>query len=136
MSQFRSSHRVWSIKKVFQACNFIKKETPTQVLSCEFCENFENTFLKKHLRVTASVYSNFWNVQYYIISFNCQEISSSYLNLLNLHPLSMDVWFELTELKLLLRFLGVIRWHLGSREKHWKSADRKLATLLKREFGR
>ena len=27
-----------------QACNFIKKETPTQVLSCEFSEIFTNTF--------------------------------------------------------------------------------------------
>ena len=26
-----------------EACNFIKKETLTQVFSCEFCENFENT---------------------------------------------------------------------------------------------
>ena len=26
------------------ACNFIKKETLTQVFSCEFCETFENMF--------------------------------------------------------------------------------------------
>ena len=43
-----------SVKKVFlkillnfqentQACNFIKKETLTQVLSCEFCEISKNT---------------------------------------------------------------------------------------------
>ena len=32
--------KIWSP----QACNFIKKETPTLVVSCEFCENFKNTF--------------------------------------------------------------------------------------------
>ena len=26
------------------ACKFIKKETPTQVFSCEFCGNFKNPF--------------------------------------------------------------------------------------------
>ena len=27
-----------------QGCNFIKKETPRQSFSCEFCEIFKNTF--------------------------------------------------------------------------------------------
>ena len=27
-----------------KACNFIKKETPAQVFSCEFCEIFKNTY--------------------------------------------------------------------------------------------
>ena len=30
--------------------NFIKKETLTQVFSCEFCEIFENNFFIEHLR--------------------------------------------------------------------------------------
>ena len=34
---------------------FFKKETRTQVFSCEFCESSENTFFTEHLRVTASV---------------------------------------------------------------------------------
>ena len=33
-----------------QACNFIKKEAPTQVFSFEFCEIFKNTFFTEHLR--------------------------------------------------------------------------------------
>ena len=33
------------IKLQASACNFIKKEALTQVFSCEFCENFRNTFL-------------------------------------------------------------------------------------------
>ena len=32
-----------------EACNFIKKETQTQVLSCEFSEILENIFFTKHL---------------------------------------------------------------------------------------
>ena len=38
-----------------QACNFIKKETLAQVLSCEFCEIFKNTFYTEHLWTTASI---------------------------------------------------------------------------------
>ena len=37
-----------------KACNFIKKETPTQLFSCEFCYILKNTFLTEHLRVTVS----------------------------------------------------------------------------------
>ena len=39
---YRSSHWRCSVKKV--ACNFIKKETLAQVLSCEFCEISKNKF--------------------------------------------------------------------------------------------
>ena len=74
---FKNSHRRCSVKKVFlkisqnsqentsaevsfqyncrpQACNFIKKETPTQVFPREFCETFKNTFFTKHFRAAAS----------------------------------------------------------------------------------
>ena len=34
----------------------IKKDTPTQVFSYEFCEIFKNTFFTEHHRITASVY--------------------------------------------------------------------------------
>ena len=30
------------------ACNLIKKETLAQVLSCDFCEIFKNTFFTEH----------------------------------------------------------------------------------------
>ena len=33
-------------------CNFIKKETLTQMLSCELCEMFKNTFSTEQLHVT------------------------------------------------------------------------------------
>ena len=67
----RSSHRRYSVRKgVFRiqenicvrvsfliklralACNFIKKETLTQVFSCEFCETSKNTFFTEHLWAT------------------------------------------------------------------------------------
>ena len=35
--------------------NLIKKETLTQVFSCELCEISKNTFSTEHLRMTASV---------------------------------------------------------------------------------
>ena len=41
-----------------QACNFIK-ETPTQVICCEYCEISKNTYFEKYLRTAASVIC-FW----------------------------------------------------------------------------
>ena len=38
----------------FQACNFIKKDTPTQVFSCEYCKIKKSTYFEKHLQVAAS----------------------------------------------------------------------------------
>ena len=35
-----------------QACNFIKKETPAQVFSCEFCKISKNTFSIEHLQTS------------------------------------------------------------------------------------
>ena len=40
-----------------EACNFIKKESLTQVISCEFCKISQNTFFTEHLRTTAFVIS-------------------------------------------------------------------------------
>ena len=42
-----------SVKKVPEACNFIKKETLAQVFSCEFC-----TFLQRTPLVAASIISH------------------------------------------------------------------------------
>ena len=48
--------RALSVTKSSQprAFNFIKKETLTQVLTCDFCEISKNTFFKKYLWTTAS----------------------------------------------------------------------------------
>ena len=37
-----------------EACNFIKKETPVQGFSCEFCKNSKNTFYYRTPLVVAS----------------------------------------------------------------------------------
>ena len=39
---------------ITSSCNFIKKETLTQVSSCEFYEISKNTFFTEHLWATAS----------------------------------------------------------------------------------
>ena len=36
------------------ACNFIKEETPTQVLLCEYCKIFKNCFFYRSPPVAAS----------------------------------------------------------------------------------
>ena len=46
------------IKFEAEACNFIKKETLAQVLSCEFCEISGNTYFTEHLRATACIFRN------------------------------------------------------------------------------
>ena len=48
-------HYFWQWSLMPKAYNFIKKETLAQVLSYEFCEISQNTFLTEHLRTTASV---------------------------------------------------------------------------------
>ena len=40
------------------ACNLIKKETPEQALSCEFCGIFKYTYSEEQLRRAASAGSN------------------------------------------------------------------------------
>ena len=44
-----------------QENNFLKKETPAQVFSCEFCEISKNTFFAEHLWKTASEESSLSN---------------------------------------------------------------------------
>ena len=56
-SQEKTCTRVIFLNKVagLQACSFIKKEILAQVLSCEFCEIFKNTFFAEQLWTTASI---------------------------------------------------------------------------------
>ena len=42
------------------ACSFIKKESLTQLYSCEFCEITKNTFFTEHLWTLASVTLVLW----------------------------------------------------------------------------
>ena len=42
------------IQRCSQNCNFIKKETSIQMLSCEFCEFLKNSFFTEQIQATAS----------------------------------------------------------------------------------
>ena len=42
------------LKFLSKTCNFIKKEIPKQVFSCEYCEIFKNTYFEEHLRTVVS----------------------------------------------------------------------------------
>ena len=44
--------KTWGLRP--EACNFLKKETPAQVFSYEFCEIFKNTFFYRTPPVAAS----------------------------------------------------------------------------------
>ena len=48
-SQESTCARVSFLIKLPKPCNLIKKETLAQVFSCEFCENFKNTFFTEYL---------------------------------------------------------------------------------------
>ena len=64
-----------------EVCNFSKRETLTQMFSCEFYEIFKNTFFTGHLRVHASVtcqdlltpkfYGNQANLHFRCITLPC-----------------------------------------------------------------
>ena len=48
LKKFPKFHR----KTPLSESRFLKKETPTQVFSCEICEIFKNTYFEEHLRTT------------------------------------------------------------------------------------
>ena len=58
----------WSCKP--EDYNFIKKETPPQMLSCEFCNIFQNTHFVKHLQIAASVYKQHWDTNCMLMTEN------------------------------------------------------------------
>ena len=39
-----------SLEKTSGGVSISKKETPTQMFACKFCENFKTTFFTEHLR--------------------------------------------------------------------------------------
>ena len=54
-ANFTGKHMCWIL---FKVCNFIKKGTPAQVISCKFCEIFKNTYFEEHLKVDK--FTNFY----------------------------------------------------------------------------
>ena len=71
-SQENTCARVSFLIKL-EAFNYIKKETPVQLFSCEFCEIFKSTFFTIPLWVTASLnckqasYSQFYFHRHFFI---------------------------------------------------------------------
>ena len=55
-ANFTGKHLYWSLFLIkLQAFNLrLQKETPTQVCSCEYCDNFKNIYLEERLRAAAS----------------------------------------------------------------------------------
>ena len=57
---FPGKHLCWSfflIKFRPRGLQFYYKEDSTQLFSCEYCENFKNTYFEEHLPMAASVIS-------------------------------------------------------------------------------
>ena len=60
-ARFTGKHQCQNLfynKVACLGCNFIKKETLTYVLSCEFGKIFKNSFFTEHLQTTASFHCN------------------------------------------------------------------------------
>ena len=56
-----------------------EKETPTQVLSCECCGIFKNTYFEEHLRTTASFIRRWFVLHLLLVSILCAGSSSFYV---------------------------------------------------------
>ena len=70
------------MKKIFLKvfCNFIKKETPVQAFSCEFCEILKNTYSVEYLRRAAFVKRHYGLRTQWLRQLHCvQGVRSSNL---------------------------------------------------------
>ena len=45
-----------NLSEIARPATLLKKETLTQVFSCEYCEIVKNTYIEKHLRRATSVH--------------------------------------------------------------------------------
>ena len=70
----------------YKACNFIKEETPTQVLSYEYWEIFKNTFFEEHLRTAVSEITFLQFIRFFLAG----KFSSKFVT--NLHFTKSDLW--------------------------------------------
>ena len=58
---FTSSYQRCSVKKGVESCNFMKKETPTQVFYREFWGIFKNTFYTEKTSASETLIKRLWN---------------------------------------------------------------------------
>ena len=59
-------------------CNFIKRETPAQVFSCEFWEIFKNTFIHRTPLVAAS--DSAWTLNWWNSVYKCKKVTNFVLS--------------------------------------------------------
>ena len=95
-----------------KACNFIKKETLTQVFSCEFCEIFKNTFFH---RATLLIRWLLLKHKEYIYKRKQNETSHEQNMYLNMFKQDITFclfflsWSSITTLLNLIRFSGIFQ---------------------------
>ena len=68
LRKFHKIHRKTPASEWPGACNFIKRETLTQVFSCELCEISKNAFFKNNSGVCFWLLTDFWSI-YILISY-------------------------------------------------------------------
>ena len=68
LRKFHKIHRKTPASEWPGACNFIKRETLTQVFSCELCEISKNAFFKNNSGVCFWLLTDFWPI-YILISY-------------------------------------------------------------------
>ena len=81
------NYEIFKLNKFFgyfwpQACNFIKKETPTQMFSCEFCEILRKPFLQNtcfwSLAFRHFVSSRIFQYCFKLYFFVCMKIEETF----------------------------------------------------------
>ena len=89
-----------------KACNFVKKETLVQMLSCEFCEILKNTFFIEHL----------WCLLQQVFDLFVQNI----LNFLFKAIINYYIWMTSIQKHTILTFLKsrLLIWHISA--VHWQ----------------
>ena len=98
---FIGKHLCWSLSltklQPFSPATLLKrelysKETPTQVISCEYCEIFKNTYFEENLGTAASSFSSVsigvWNTFEHILTVSRRILLNLRVNLYNLSQIT------------------------------------------------
>ena len=104
VGNFTGKHLFWSLfltklqALLFlkpRACNFIKKETPTQVFFCAICYIFKNTKLEEHLRTSAPAHRTLWLKIRYTHTFRNLD-SIGLFEVMTKHIIEIFIWSYLS----------------------------------------
>ena len=58
----------------------VTKDTPTQMFSCEYCENFKNSYFEQHLQMTASVLNGFFRTASFWRSYISEQLIEQFIS--------------------------------------------------------